>query len=185
VPEWPLLPPGLTVRAKLDQPFEVANAYAGQPVEASTLESIQVRGNGQIPARSKLHGIVRRLLPLGKSAYLVSLEFDTLDTPEGPALFYGRLSSVEEITGVKPYLAGKKIRRMELSSGEAMDEAANAAGIPGVGVFLINGRDTLISKDAAMVWKIQDLAPRSDTADTTDSPLAHRPPHPGLPATIH
>ncbi|MGA7413064.1 MAG: hypothetical protein WBW33_21485 [Bryobacteraceae bacterium] len=92
-----MLPIALTVPVMLDGPIEPAPACAGQPIQASTIELIWAKGMTQSRVGSTLHGIVRRVLRMNgatapdlvsqQGAYLISLEFDTLETPIGAAQF--------------------------------------------------------------------------------------------------
>jgi hypothetical protein len=164
----PTLPIALTVPVMLDEPIEPATAYAGQPIQASTVELIRPKGGDPIPIGSRLHGVVRRVLKMNgatapdlvspQGAYLISLEFDTLDTPAGTAQFYGRLVSLTGVAGIQPFLSKKNLRFKEMPKGEYVDEEFHAPTIPGVATFFLTGSDTVIPKGARMIWKIEDLS---------------------------
>ena len=163
-----MLPIALTVPVMLDEPIEPATAYAGQPIQASTIELIRPKGSDPIPVGSILHGIVRRVLRMNgatapdllspQGAYLISLEFDTLDTPVGSALFYGRLVSLTGVAGVQPFLSKKNLPFKEMPEGEYVDEEFHAPTIPGVATFFLTSRDAVIPKGSRMIWKIEDLS---------------------------
>ncbi len=164
----PTLPIALTVPVMLDEPIEPATAYAGQPIQASTVELIRPKGGDPIPVGSTLHTIIRRVLRMNgatapdlvsqQGAYLISLEFDTLDTPTGAMQFYGSLVSLTGVAGVQPFLSKKHLHFKEMPEREYVDEEFHAPTIPGVATFFLTSSGTVIPKGARMIWKIEDLS---------------------------
>jgi hypothetical protein len=153
------LPARLEVSATLKSQINLAEASAGDPLEAVVQKAIRSKGSELVPAGAVLEGHIRKRWELPDSdQYAVTVEFDRLQTAVGWTQFYGRMTALAGFPSKGP--KGKK-------RGHALFDTAPDAGageeiaypeIPGVTTIYPPPGSAAIPSGVVMTWAIEDFA---------------------------
>jgi hypothetical protein len=152
-----VLPPGMDIAVELRTPLAGGNASTSQPVEAVVFKAVN-KGPVSLPAGSRLHGRIRRLVPLmpAGAGYLVSIEFDSIETPQGAIPFVATLAGVDRVRGVQ-VLKGSpqtgKDPRCKTAFGPELASEECGAAVPGVVNFLLSNDSVSLTPGLKMLWR--------------------------------
>ncbi len=139
------LPAGLEIPVELADEINSARAAVGDPIRARVTKDIIWKKKNLIPQGAVVIGHLRRFeLVSGPQRYLVDVEFDQVQTPDGTADFFAKMQSMDRLPGLTVVTR----------------EAMLANEIPGVSSFVISGPSAVLPAEMRMRWKTEDVRSR-------------------------
>jgi hypothetical protein len=148
----PVLPAGISLALRLEQPISLAESAAGDPIEAR-LDRAVTSGAVPLPKGTRVFGRIRRLEQHFDSpvSILVRLQFFAAETPEGRVMFNARL--------IGPRATPVEVRvvhdRPEIVRGmEGLDIEDDGTGT-GAGSFRVPGKQLRLPRGFRTLWKTQ------------------------------
>lgn len=161
--QQPLIPPGVTLRLRLNEPLLARDAMVGQLVTATLESAVKISPSLSLRQGSLCRGRVRRFerLDYPPNTYIVGFSFAELDADGKIYRLAAELKSMQRLEGIRAEISRTRSGPLgigispgrKLGSTPGPDNDYQAAPVmPGAAVFFLTDSDS-VPKGLPMIWR--------------------------------
>lgn len=156
------LPAGLLITVGLTAPITATDSV-GSLIQGRVANDVKDKNRMLVPAGASVRGRVRRLENYTEDGgyFIVGLEFTEVEWQGSHARFFAEFIDMDHSGGIEGFLHNSTSQSRQVANGRpetrGYAETIRAGSLPGVGTFLIRGRELNLRAGFKTIWRTSSL----------------------------